>query len=373
MRSNQAAGMLRAAFVAAFTLTAPFGAVAQQQRPAAVEVTRAEVRQLAPTVRATGVVQARQAADLAAGVAGRLEWVADPGTVADENTVVARIDVSELRLARAEQAARAARAELNLQSMERELARLQASGTAVSRFELDQAQSNRDLAKADLDVARALVAQTDEQLARSELHAPFAGVVSERLKRGGEEVARGEVVARLVDPDELEIRLFLPLRHVRAVRVGEVVNVIADGRPFTAQVRAIVPAGDPRSQSFEVLVEAPDVDGLLAAGNTVDVVLPLGTPQQMLAVPRDALVIRADGVYVFRVTAESTAQRIPVTTGVADGDWVGVTGELQPEDPVIVRGAELLRGNETVQIVGVLDQEAQLADQERRPHHTEGG
>jgi RND family efflux transporter MFP subunit len=285
--------------------------------------------------------------------------------MAQANGIDARIDVSDLRLARAEQAARVARAELNLQSLERELERLRASGTAVPRFQLDQAQSTRDLAAADLEVAQALLAQTDEQLGRSVLLAPFDGVVSERVKRGGEEVARGEIVARLVNPDELEIRLFVPLRHVRAVRAGDVVNVTSDGRPFTAQVRAIVPAGDPRSQSFEVLVQAPAVDGLLAAGNTVDVQLPLGTPQEQLAVPRDALVIRAEGVYVFRVNGESKAERVVVTPGVADGDWVGVTGELKPNDKVIVRGAELLRGDETVQVVGVMGQEAQLVDQEQ--------
>jgi hypothetical protein len=129
-------------------------------------------------------------------------------------------------------------------------------------------------------------------------------------------------------------------------------------------VRAIVPAGDARSQSFEVLVQAPAVEGLLAPGNTVDVELPLGAPQEQLAVPRDALVIRAEGVYVYRVNAQSKAERIVVKPGLADGDWIGIEGDLKANDQVIVRGAELLRGDETVQVVGVLEQEAQLVDEE---------
>jgi RND family efflux transporter MFP subunit len=363
MRSTLGGRAFRAALLGSAVLTIAIGAQAQQ-RPAAVEITHAQVRELSPSVRATGMVQSRAAAGLAAPVEGRIASVAEPGTVVEADAVVARLDVTELRLARAEQAARAARADVNLKSLEREVERLRASGTAVSRVEFDQAKSNRDLAAADLDVARALIAQTDEQLARSDLRAPFAGVVSERIKRVGEEVARGEVVARVVNPDELEIRLFVPLRHVRAIRAGDVVNVTADGRPFTATVRAIVPAGDARSQSFEVLVQPPAVDGLLAPGNTVDVELPLGTPQEQLAVPRDALVIRAEGVFVYRVNAESKAERITVRPGVADGDWVGIEGDLKANDQVIVRGAELLRGDETVQVVGVLEQEAQLVDEE---------
>jgi RND family efflux transporter MFP subunit len=338
--------------------------VEAQQRPAAVEVTHAQVRELAPSVKATGVVQSRDAAALAAAVEGRIEWVAEPGTSVQADDLVARLDVNQLKLTRTEQAANVTRAEVNLQSLERELERQRASGTAVSRVQLDQAQSTRDLAKADVDVARARLAQTDDQIARSELHAPFAGIVLERVKRTGEEVARGEIVARVVNPDDLEIRLFVPLRHVRAVRAGDVVNVTAEGRPFEAKIRAIVPAGDPRSQSFEVLVQAPDVDGLLAPGNTVDVELPLGTPQEQLAVPRDALVIRQDGVFVYRVNGESKAEKISVKPGIADGDWVGIEGAIKANDSVIVRGAELLRGDETVQVVGVLEQDAQLVEEQ---------
>lgn len=342
-------------------------AYAQQERPAPVQVARAELRQLAPSVRATGIVRSRAAADLAAAVAGRLEFVAEPGTAVKAGAVVARLDARELSLARAEQAARVKRAEVNLVALDRELARLRASGNAVSRVNVDQAQSNRDLAEADLQVARAALAQTQDQLTRSRLTAPFDGVVSERVHRAGEEVARGEVIARIVNPDELEIRLFVPLRHVRSIQPGHVVDVIADRREFTATVSAIVPAGDPRTQSFEVLVKAPPVDGLLTAGNTVQVRLPLGEPQQRLAVPRDALIIRAEGLYVVKVGKDQRAERVLVKAGVADGDWIAVDGTLRPGDRIVVRGGETLRGTEKLDIVGVYEEEVRSATADRPP------
>lgn len=359
-----------AGVLAALLVVTPAAAFAQE-RPSAVVVAHAQIRQLAPVVNATGIVQSRAAADLAAAVAGRLEWVAEPGTVAEAGEMVARLDTGELSLARAEQAARVTRAEVNMKNLDRELERLKASGPAVSRFDVDQARSNRDLAEADLQVARALLAQTDDRLARSKLSAPFRGVVSNRTRRAGEEVARGETVLRLVNPDELEIRLFVPLRHVRAIRPGHVVNVTAEQRHFTASVSTIVPAGDPRSQSFEVLVKAPPVEGLLAPGNTVQVELPLGEPLTQLAVPRDAIVIRAEGLYVYRVGDEQRAERIEVRAGVADGDWIAVDGALEAGDQVIVRGAELLRGNEKLQIVGLFQDQRQLAVKE--PDAPDGG
>ena len=144
-----------------------------QARPVAVEIAEARTRVLAPEIDAVGTVQARAAADLAAGASGRLEWVAEPGTPVNRGEPVARLDTAELELSRAEQAARLLRAEVNLRSQDRELERLRASGDAISRAQLDQAEAQRDLASADLELAKVSLAQTEERLARSALLAPF--------------------------------------------------------------------------------------------------------------------------------------------------------------------------------------------------------
>jgi RND family efflux transporter MFP subunit len=335
-------------FVAPFF---PLPAAAQAPPPAAVETAPVEKRELAPHVTVTGQVRSRAAADLAASVAGRLAWVAEPGTRLARNGVVARLDTDELKLQELELAARVKRGEIGKAQLTREAERLKGLGTAVSRNQLEQAEANRDLAAADLEIARATLSQMQDRLARAELRAPFGGVVSERIKRAGEEVARGEVVARLLDPETLEIRLFLPLRHVRAIKPGDQVKVKYDGGEGNARVRGIVPAGDPRSQSFEVLVDLPP-RGRLPSGSVIQVELPLGQPQSLLAVPRDALVIRADGLAVYRVGPDNKVQRLTVTTGIADGDWVAVEGMLLASDTVVVRGGENLHDGASVKIVG---------------------
>ena len=351
-----AAILPRAPMKNVFVLSAllfPLGVLAQAPPPAAVETAPVEKRELAPRITVTGQVRSRSAADLSASVAGRLAWVAEPGTRVGKNGVVARLDTDELKLQELELAARVKRGEINQASLAREAERLKGLGTAVSRMQLEQAEAARDLAAADLEIARATHSQMKDRLARSELRTPFGGVVSERIKRAGEEVARGEIVARLLDPETLEIRLFLPLRHVRAIKAGDTVKVKFEGGEGAAKVRGIVPAGDPRSQSFEVLVDPPSVRGTrLPSGSVVDVELPLGQPQSLLAVPRDALVIRAEGLAVFRVGPDNKVQRLAVTTGVADGDWIAVEGMLLASDTVVVRGAENLHDGASVKIVG---------------------
>jgi len=328
-------------------------ASAQQPPPAAVETAPVEKRELAPRITVTGQVRSRAAADLSAAVGGRLAWVAEPGTRVAKNGVVARLDTDELKLQELELAARVKRGEINKAQLAREAERLKGLGTAVSRMQLEQAEAAADLAAADLEIARATLSQMKDRLARAELRTPFSGVVSERTKRAGEEVARGEIVARMLDPETLEIRLFLPLRHVRAIKPGDTVKVKFDGAEGNARVRGIVPAGDPRSQSFEVLVDLPPArGGRLPSGSVIQVELPLGEPQSLLAVPRDALVIRSDGLAVFRVGPDNKVQRLAVTTGVADGDWIAVDGPILASDTVVVRGGENLQDGASVKIVG---------------------
>ncbi|MES2684098.1 MAG: efflux RND transporter periplasmic adaptor subunit [Pseudomonadota bacterium] len=337
--------------------------------PAAVKTARAELRAIAPSVTVTGVVQSRAAADLAAPIAGRLLWVAEPGTVVKAGDVVARFDTEELQLQRAEQAARVSRGEVAVRAAGREAERLKAAGAAVSRLALNQAEDSRDLAGSDLDIARVTLRQTQERLNRAVLRAPVAGVVAERVKRSGEEAGRGEVIARFADTGNLELRLFLPLRHVRAISSGTAVKILsASGVASTGTVRAVVPVGDARSQSFEALVDVaslkpqplmPKPGISMTLGETLRVELPLEASRNALVVPRDAVVIRAEGSAVFRLkdgpvdkgVASRVAERVSVRLGVADGAYVAVEGSLGPDDEVVIRGAETLADGATVRVV----------------------
>lgn len=343
--------MSRVAFSAA-SLLAMFTALAAAQAPSVpVRIAQAELRAMAPTVTVAGQVQTHSAVDLAAAVEGTLEFVADVGTAVARDQVVARLDTAALNLLRAEQIARVSRAQIALKSADRELARMQDSGDTVSRFQKDQAETSRDLARSDLEIARVTLQQTEERLSRAQFRAPFAGIVTERVKRSGEHANIGDVVARIAGSGGLEVHLFLPLRHVRAIKPGSEVAIHSErGALSKAPVHAIVPVGDPRSQSFEVVIDAQQLSPQPAVGTLLQVELPLAAPKQSIAVPRDALIIRAEGMAVFTIT-DGKAVRVPVVPGVADGDWVAVDGGVKAADSVVVRGGESLHDGDPVQII----------------------
>jgi RND family efflux transporter MFP subunit len=126
---------------------------------------------------------------------------------------VARVEDETLRLLNQELQAEIRRAEARLEFLANEVRRFAtlAETNLASANQLEQARSEQAVAQGDLDVARARLAQNNDQLARTRILAPFDGVVVERMMRPGERVADGGVVVRLVNQERLEVVARAPL------------------------------------------------------------------------------------------------------------------------------------------------------------------
>jgi RND family efflux transporter MFP subunit len=318
---------------------------AQEQRIPVVQTTTVLRIELAPTVSVPGTVFSRSDVQVTAGVAGQIEMVAEPGTVVLAGQAVARIDRTGLLLQREEQEALLERAEVNLRQLDSQLRRQKElhNSNVVSEFDLEQTEASRDLARSDASITRVRIRQVDDEIRRAEVVARFTGVVTERLRREGEDVARGEILARLTDVENMEVRAFVPLRHLPRTAVGQRIRIFADQGEHEGLIRAVVPTGDVRSQTFETIIDLPPGAGnIWTVGQLVSVAVPISTAAPALAIPRDALILRQNGSFVFRINNENRAERIYVDIGDSAGDLVAVTGSLQEGDRIAIRGAENL-------------------------------
>lgn len=325
--------------------------------PASVVVETVEQMSISSTVPVTGTVYSRDDVQITLGVDGQLEFVAEPGTRVKQGDVIARIDTTTLELDRAEQQAQAERAQAQLRYLDAQLRRQQnlADTNVLAASELEQTQSQRDVAASDLRIAEVRLKQIDDQLRRAVVTADFDGVITSRLRREGEDVTRGTAVARLLDTERLEIRVLVPLRYQGRVTVGDQLRLFGFEREATGRVRSMVPTPDPRQQAFEMLIEITggEITGESpwSVGELVSVAIPLSSAANTLVVPRDALILRQDGSYVFRVSNENTAEKIPVTIGDSAGDRIAVSGDLREGDRVVVRGGESLVAGQAVNIL----------------------
>lgn len=333
---------------------APCVAAAQQPTAKIVQVAEVLRIEVTPTVSVPGTIYSRNEVQITAGVAGRLNMVAEPGTIIEKGDVVASIDQAALLLQRAEQEALLERAEISLRQLESQLRRQRELGGSnlVSEFELEQTEANRDLALSDANITRVRIRQIDEQIQRSETRANFSGIVVERVRREGEEVARGERLARLTDLRNLEVRAFVPLKHLARTMVGDAIEVNTSDTGHVGRIRALVPTGDIRSQTFEAIIDLPEqATGIWTVGQLVSVAVPIRSSELSLTVPRDALVLRQGGQFVYRINDENRAERIQVDTGDSHGELIAVAGALDEGDRIAIRGAESLSDGAEVRIV----------------------
>ena len=325
---------------------------AQEASPPVVvqDVVRLEV---APTMPVTGTVHSRHELQVTAGIDGTLSFVAEPGTHVARGQPLLRIDTGTHELRRAELQALAERARAQLQFLDAQLARVRdlAGSRVLSASDLEQTQNQRDLAASDLRIAEVRLLQVADDIARAQVSADFDGVVTGRMHRAGEDVARGAVVATVIDVGHLEVRVATPLQHAGRVNVGDSVRVRGMERDVRATVRSLVPGTDPRRQAFELRLDLPAAAGRpWTVGELVSVDLPVLAPAGAIAVPQDALVLRQDGIYVFRIGADGTAERIAVEVGDSHDGYVAVSGGLDAGDQVVVRGGETLAAGQKVTI-----------------------
>ena len=329
--------------------------------PAAVVVAEAELRELAPSVDVPGTVISRNDSRLASDLSTRLEWIAEVGAVVKRGDVIARLSATpfELRVREAQSRVERERARVRfLRSEKDRLVKLQESNLSA-KSRLDEIVSELAIAESDVEIARAQLGLMQYELEVTRIRAPFDGIVTERLRSEGERLNAADEIIRLVDPQTIEIVARAPLTTVNFIRIGAVLELHNDYRQDTATVRTIVPFGNPQSHMFEVRLDI-DPDRWIV-GESVRLSMPTAAVKQVLAVPRDALVLRREGASVFRVNSDLSVEQVNVITGLGDGNHIEVIGELRPGDRVVTRGAERLSDGETVSLNGAAAEGASTA------------
>jgi RND family efflux transporter MFP subunit len=337
--------------LAAWLMVAPAPGWAQMGGPALVKVAEAAVRDIASVTRVPGTVVSRNDARLSAEVPGRLTEVADVGTEVRAGEPVARIEGTTLQLRNEELLARVTRAEARLRFLESEERRFSqlAEENLTAVTQLEQTRSDRDVARGDLEIARAILGQNADRLARTNLLAPYDGIVVERLMTPGERVEEGGEVVRLVDQEHLEIIARAPLEYFSYVTKGQALHLSAGEVKSVGVVRTVVAVGDEQTHQFELRI---DLKGSpFPVGQTLRVAIPTSATRKVLTVPRDALVLRPEGQSVFVVDSNNQAQQVTVTVGVGQGEDVEVLGDISSGDQVVIRGNERLQPGQEVSVM----------------------
>jgi RND family efflux transporter MFP subunit len=335
-----------------FLLGAAANAYAQDDWGAVSVLTdHATMQTLAPSVEVPGTVVSRFDSRLASELDAKLVWIAEVGTEVKEGDTLARLEDITFKIREMEAQSLVEREQARVTFLDSELQRLQqlSERNLSAKSQFDQTVSDLAIAKSDQRIAEAQLGYAKIAMHITQVRAPFDGVVTERLRNIGERLNVADEVIRLVNPKSLEVVARAPLSTVNFIDKGDVLSVSNEYRASDATIRTIVPFGNPQSHMFEVRLDADPA--LWTVGESVRLTMPTDEAQEVLAVPRDALILRRDGTSVFKVTDESTVRQVKVVVGLGAGPLIEVFGDLLAGDEVVIRGAEGLSDGMAIEIV----------------------
>ena len=289
----------------------------------------------------TGSVEPERRADLRAEISAVvLQVLKENGEVVHRGDLLVRLDDTSIRdsLQSAEESSRAAAQ--GLDQAQRAFTRvktLQAEGMS-SQQALDDAEVRRNTAQSDRVAADARTVTARQQLTRTEVRAPFDGVVSDRKVSAGDTAAVGKELLKVIDPGSMRFEGLVSADRMGDIHPGQAVQFRINGfdkGDFAGTVRHVDASADSVTRQVSVIVDfapgtAPKVAGLYAEGR-----ISSGDSKALL-LPEAAIVKEGDKAYVWRL-GKGVLAKAPVTLGDRDarlGNVAVLTG-IAPGDRVL--------------------------------------
>lgn len=288
----------------------------------------------------TGSIQPERRADLRAEVSAVVTQVLkENGEPVQRGELLLRLDDTAIRdsLASAEEALRASTQAF--EQTERQLQRqkaLQAQGM-TSMSALEDAEVRRNNAQSDLVAARARVASARQQLSRTEVRAPFDGVVSDRKASVGDTAQVGKELVKVIDPRSMRFEGLVSADRMHELKLGQDVGFRVNGYPnvdFRGKVKRIDASANATTRQLEVLVSINQGENLRVAGLYAEGRIETGREQTLL-LPEGSVVRAGDATHVWVVKDDKLAKMAvtlgsrdprsgsyPVQSGLAEGDKI---------------------------------------------------
>lgn len=304
------------------------------------------------TIEYSGTIAAAQRSDMGFEVPGRVtEFLVSSGEAVTQGQVLARLDPVDYQ-------AELDKAIANRNAAEADFRRYQQAfdENAVTEQDLDLAKRNLDVAEASLRSARKAMSDT-------ELKAPFAGVVAQKLVNDFANVQAKEPILVLEDDSSLEIDVNVPeqdwarakpnisLEERSARAQPRVVIPAIPGREFPANAKELNTTADPVTRTYKVTFafEKP-TDVTVRPGMTAAIVLTVPTDivsnTLLIGTSIPAVAVRSDdegNAFVWLVGDDMRVSKQSVSVGELSGDSIRIVGGLEAGSRIAASGVHVLR------------------------------
>ncbi len=286
----------------------------------------------------SGTLVAERTAQIRAEVPGSVIQVFhDQGARVEQGTSLAKIDdraINDAYLS-ARSALTAAQTAADIAKRELERAEKLVAVGAIADRDVENARRGDLTARTMHDDAKARLAGAQKQLDATNVLAPYAGVVSDRMVNPGDVVAPGSPLFTVVDPATMRLEAAVPAEELSAVRIGASVRFSVTGYPgrtFEGRISSVNPSADPQTRQVRLFVRIPNAGNQLVAGLFAEGRI-ASDSREALTVPEAAVDVRGLTPHVVRLkngrtekvevvlgARDETTERIEVKSGIIAGD-----------------------------------------------------
>ena len=281
----------------------------------------------------TGSIEPERRADLRAEVpAVVMAVLKENGQPVRRGDLLVRLDDTSIRdsLVSAQEAERAAsQAADQAERQHQRMKTLRDQGMASAQ-QLEDAEIRRNTTQSDLSAAKARLVGARQQLQRTEVRAPFDGIVADRKVSAGDTAQVGKELLKVMDPHSLRFEGLVSSDAIQLVKVGQAVTFRVNGygnQEFTGRVKFVAPTANPTTRQVEVIVEiageAPArLAGLYAEGRVE------ASTASALMIPDSAIVRDGEKAFAWRIR-DKVLHKVALALGDRDarrGDWVVRSG-----------------------------------------------
>jgi len=344
--------------VAAFMLTSrpsQADATKVQVHATPVEVTPAEVTDVAENISAVGSVEAMRDVMVSSETAGRIVGVkVNVGDAVKQGQTLVQVDAELKEVAVQQASAQLLAAKTSMEKAKKDYERtetLYASGD-VADIELEGYRLAYHSAEAQYQSARAAARLAERQLADTRIASPIAGLVASRRVEVGEMVSPGREVANIVDVATVKVKLSIPEEDVVKLRVGQKAVVQIDSHPevkFEGKVYTISAKSETQNgHAYPVEVTVQNGHATpLKVGMFARVGIRANAANGAVAISKEAL-LEEDGVTSVFVAENGIARRRPVKLGLQGETLVQVLDGVKKGDLVVTFGHKSLKDGAAV-------------------------
>lgn len=184
--------------------------------------------------------------------------------------------------------------------------------------------------------------QTQYNLKKCTIRSPFNGTISSLLISKGEKITIGRELFRIVNLDTLYLKGFALESELPHLKKGTKVRIRFDSYPdqfFYGELESVTPEIDLESKTITVYVKVDNKDGLFLPGMHAEIDLEYKVFENVIKVPRNAVLIRQDRPLVFKIkddvalweyvqTGNQNDEEIEIVSGIEEGDMIVIDGHL---------------------------------------------